>query len=326
MSDPKIKYRQTLLSDAYEQQAAQDWLPIEINQISYGQFAGEIREIQSDDVSVCFESQSRKVHKCGIIEDDSCTISFLRHLSDVDGKVGFSEYTALESTLFFLPSGVEFDLALNSGCDTVYFRLDQSLLLEKARAMNPALWENDPKQLLSLDKLDRKPLEKFSEHLFNSPLFQPNTETFHEDSQLGPSIMDNVLMTLHSASLDRGFQPDLRARRRARGVVMLVIEYIQAEIKQQKCPNIVDICYHTKISERIIQYSFMKILGLSPITYLRCLRLNGAWKQLAHPIDENISVTNIATQWHFWHLGRFSNNYLQMFGELPSETLRKSLA
>jgi AraC family ethanolamine operon transcriptional activator len=35
-------------------------------------------------------------------------------------------------------------------------------------------------------------------------------------------------------------------------------------------------------------------------------------------------VADIAIRWGFWHMGQFARDYRAMFGELPSETLKKS--
>jgi AraC family ethanolamine operon transcriptional activator len=36
------------------------------------------------------------------------------------------------------------------------------------------------------------------------------------------------------------------------------------------------------------------------------------------------SVQSVAASWGFWHLSRFASDYRQMFGQLPSDTLRNA--
>jgi AraC-like DNA-binding protein len=35
-------------------------------------------------------------------------------------------------------------------------------------------------------------------------------------------------------------------------------------------------------------------------------------------------VHDVATRWGFWNLGEFAADYRRQFGELPSETLRRT--
>ncbi len=44
--------------------------------------------------------------------------------------------------------------------------------------------------------------------------------------------------------------------------------------------------------------------------------------QLLTARDEGKTVTVIATEYGFFHLGQFAVDYRKMFGESPSETLR----
>ncbi|MCI1025923.1 helix-turn-helix domain-containing protein, partial [Pseudomonas putida] len=36
-----------------------------------------------------------------------------------------------------------------------------------------------------------------------------------------------------------------------------------------------------------------------------------------------VTVAEVAMRWSFWHLGRFSESYRQLFKEFPSETLKR---
>jgi AraC family ethanolamine operon transcriptional activator len=44
-------------------------------------------------------------------------------------------------------------------------------------------------------------------------------------------------------------------------------------------------------------------------------------RDLRHP-SALTTVQDTAARWGFWHLGHFVTDYKQMFGELPSATLR----
>jgi AraC family ethanolamine operon transcriptional activator len=52
------------------------------------------------------------------------------------------------------------------------------------------------------------------------------------------------------------------------------------------------------------------------------MRLNRVRRILARA-PEGVSVTDAATRFGFFHLGRFSGQYRRLFGELPFETLRR---
>lgn len=84
--------------------------------------------------------------------------------------------------------------------------------------------------------------------------------------------------------------------------------------------TIADLCRALGISRRNLQYCFQDVLGISPASFLRIVRLNGARRA----IKTSKSVTDAATMWGFWHFGRFAHDYKTMFGELPSETYRRS--
>jgi transcriptional regulator GlxA family with amidase domain len=68
----------------------------------------------------------------------------------------------------------------------------------------------------------------------------------------------------------------------------------------------------------------MTNMGMGPISYLRRLNLNRLRQSLRQPrANEPKSVTEIALDYGFWHLGRFSAQYREMFGESPRERERR---
>jgi AraC-like DNA-binding protein len=67
----------------------------------------------------------------------------------------------------------------------------------------------------------------------------------------------------------------------------------------------------------------LEYLGVSPKRYLWMRRMNLARLALWSADPEKTTVTEIATNYGFWELGRFSVAYRSLFGEPPSAALRR---
>jgi AraC-like DNA-binding protein len=76
------------------------------------------------------------------------------------------------------------------------------------------------------------------------------------------------------------------------------------------------------VGVRVLQESFKQHVGMSPLTYLRRMRLDGVHAELSRADPWQVGVSEVATRWGFTHLGRFAGAYRQRFGEPPSQTLR----
>jgi transcriptional regulator GlxA family with amidase domain len=82
----------------------------------------------------------------------------------------------------------------------------------------------------------------------------------------------------------------------------------------------------TGVSARALQKAFARSGELPPMTYLRHLRLHRVRAELAAAsrTASSAAVTAVAGRWGFVHLGRFAQQYRELFGEAPSQTLRLS--
>jgi AraC-like DNA-binding protein len=67
----------------------------------------------------------------------------------------------------------------------------------------------------------------------------------------------------------------------------------------------------------------LEYLGMSPRRYLWMRRMNLARRALQSADAENTTVTDVATNYGFWELGRFSVAYRSLFGESPSAALHR---
>jgi len=84
-----------------------------------------------------------------------------------------------------------------------------------------------------------------------------------------------------------------------------------------------DVCQAAGVSARTLQDSFRKKRGCTPMQFLREVRMQEVRAGLLQPGEET-NVSGEAARWGFLHFGRFSREYRSRFGELPSETLRRS--
>lgn len=96
-------------------------------------------------------------------------------------------------------------------------------------------------------------------------------------------------------------------------------EYALAHVDEPL--SILDLCNHIGASRRKLQYCFQETLGINPVAYLRALRLNAVRRELRLGTQ---GVQEVAARWGFWHLSRFASDYRTLFGETPSQTLRRT--
>ena len=75
------------------------------------------------------------------------------------------------------------------------------------------------------------------------------------------------------------------------------------------------------ISVRSLQGSFRRLRNCTPMEALARRRLRAAYDALRNP---EATVTQVATDCGFFHLGRFASRYREVFGETPSESLSRA--
>ncbi|SFL39629.1 AraC family transcriptional regulator [Geodermatophilus ruber] len=82
-----------------------------------------------------------------------------------------------------------------------------------------------------------------------------------------------------------------------------------------------DLAAAAGVSVRTLQAAFHSHVGMSPMEFLRDVRLERVHRELADA-GGGTTVTAVALRWGFGHLGRFAVAYRRKYGCSPSDTLR----
>lgn len=84
-----------------------------------------------------------------------------------------------------------------------------------------------------------------------------------------------------------------------------------------------DMCKALGVSNRTLNTCCNETLGMSPHRYLKLRQMHLVRRALQQADPQATTVTVIATDHGFWELGHFAVAYRKLFGELPSDTLRR---
>jgi AraC family ethanolamine operon transcriptional activator len=142
--------------------------------------------------------------------------------------------------------------------------------------------------------------------------------------QLRMSLTDHLLAAMvrfdpSPADIDSTTRNASAARRVA---VRLAREYIHARLSEPL--PLSELCRHSGLKARTLENGFREVTGLTPIAYIRSLRLNVARRAILDDSTRQRSISDIAMDNGFWHLSQFATDYRKLFGETPTNTRRRS--
>lgn len=100
-------------------------------------------------------------------------------------------------------------------------------------------------------------------------------------------------------------------------IISRTIEYITSSNKEINLDQLSSQIYSSK---RSIQYSFSKVLNMSPLQFITAIKLNRIRLELklADPLQTNIN--DIIKKYKISNLSRFKHDYLDFYDETPDET------
>ena len=98
-------------------------------------------------------------------------------------------------------------------------------------------------------------------------------------------------------------------------VARIAQQYIESHYHESV--HLEDLCRVTGVGTRTLQRCFQKYFDIPVSTYLKTLRLDLARRELLKSHPSEVTVTDIALSHGCTHLGRFSIEFREQFGESP---------
>lgn len=100
-----------------------------------------------------------------------------------------------------------------------------------------------------------------------------------------------------------------------------ILQFIEDNLKQDI--SVEQLAQLAHSSPRSLYALFERHTGTTPKSFIRQKKLEQIHCSLSDPASRVRNITEVALDYGFLHLGRFSESYKSAFGELPSETLRR---
>jgi AraC family ethanolamine operon transcriptional activator len=279
------------------------------DQITPGRFHGALAELQLPQMQVFRESISQAVRQ-------SCCVwpeTFWFGLADGGADTRINGRMAGVDKIMVRPGHCEFELVTPANHTIYGVVIRRDALLNAAEQTGCQV---DWVRLAGAEVMHTSAASRSSclQTLF-SMLAQDPGECTHGDV-CQQAVIDALLTMLDTSEVDGPVSNSFMRRQR---IVAKARDHVLAH--RDQAVTVPELCERLHVSRRTLQYCFEDVLDISPMQYLRLIRLNGVRRHLRDKSSSAQTVRDVASDWGFWHFSQFSSDYRKLFGHCPSESL-----
>ncbi len=284
--------------DAQAQACALEGWNQDYLQLSAGAFVGEIREARAGGIRVFVERVQQSVWQTGQLPGEVLALGVPLH-ADGEGMFCGTACGADALHVFSGASGFEFRSSRQHTMLAIEVPMPQAAL----QPPRSGAWRMPAGALAEL----RTTLLALFDTVTTQPMaLGPQAVT----AAVGDALLDTI--TLASAPTPRTTG--------ASGAPWTLVQRARVLVhrRPEQVFTVAALCQDLGVSRRTLQSAFQQVMGTGPLAYLKAVRM----RQARRTLQQGTPVTEAATASGFWHFGHFSQDYLAMFGERPSQTLR----
>jgi AraC family transcriptional regulator, ethanolamine operon transcriptional activator len=303
---------ESVFCDIDEQAAALQGWNQRYLQLSAGVFRGAVQRLQLDGVGLFIEDLQQAVHQTGQVRTEVVALGVPVVLQ---GDSQFCGRPGDESALHVFSGGNGFEF--RSPLRHVMLGIEVDATLFDAQVLDAV--HHDARSFTTSAHLHTAhPAVIHGLRRFLLDLFAAAKQ--HPAHAQRAQVRDELLGHLAAAVAPADSSPHQQQPQRCATQAALAQRALQlATQRLDNPPTVAELCGELGVSRRTLQNCFHATWGMGPLAWLNVLRLNVVRSRL----KTAESVTEAATQLGFWHFGHFAHSYHALFGELPSQTLRR---
>ena len=143
------------------------------------------------------------------------------------------------------------------------------------------------------------------------------------ESSLAASIASAHLMELGAAIIECGSSRETLRDGRPKLPRDEIIRRANGAFEEENHVTVGDLATAADVSERTLRKAFNEYFGVGPVRYLQLRNLHRIYRTLRASEPDETSVSRVLMEHGEWEFGRVSGRYRQLFGERPSETLKR---
>jgi AraC family transcriptional regulator, ethanolamine operon transcriptional activator len=303
-------------SDAFEQASGVlDW-SVTYDQISSGKYKGWLMDAHIQNIQLFHEIFNQSLYQHGTCKDEKVAFGIAMKS---EGQGSFWGNKLYQRDVAVLTGGEDIDFKTSHGLDMITMVLDRAELLEYADILGYQNVANKINARVLRAPQASEPLAITLSSL--SQIISTSPDILHHENiqnSIKEAIFSSLLYFINAVDQEDTKYP-ANAYVKYKKVAEKAIAYMMANADRPVC--MLELCRETAVSQRTLQYCFETVFNSNPINQLRIMRLNGLRRTLKMGGSE-VSVQSAAETWGFWHLSRMAKEYKELFGELPSETLK----
>ncbi|MFB2977233.1 helix-turn-helix domain-containing protein [Microseira sp. BLCC-F43] len=293
-------------------------LDVTVNQLTPGRFLGTVNFADFGILKFTHVNQNQTFRATG--PKSAQDLSFAIALGANQTQVVSHGYQIKEHDLFWFDSSHETDVLTQKDSHIIFASVNMLVFHSLAEQMGCDVGQKFLQQnFLRFHPASLRPLRAYYQQIAqilssNPSLLMSSMMTSIMREDFWPLLINTVV---NRARKNRQILKPFRRYSLVKKAEEIARSYRDKPLTLQQ------LCDELGTSSSALCYGFQDIFGISPMAYIKIQRLNGVRRALKNADSSTTSVIKLAHQWGFWSPEHFGRDYKKMFGELPSETLRR---